>query len=332
MVITNPAMTMWHHIDGPTTFPSNTAPIVLSFSKIFYRAEVATGTPFFLKCGSPGSVTFSGPGGTVVRPFHQPFPNESPLCSGESQAMTQGGMLTDEVFMPGGMNQITIAPPSPINWQWLCTDSQWCSPGSVPRTVNSSGVVVYGVMWNEQPHYSPTTTSCVTGDPILDLIPARQMLDSLWKLAGGNGPDSLKKEYGGYLFTDSLGIVTFRISVPHPSDNACKNANIPTVPYPGVVIAAMHVHPFGHKEPTTLCHPAVTTLGYNAEAHKSFSSDDLDSRLANDAINFGPALNGMYVMDKKHIAFARVGTNTGNAQQNVVRRTRVNSSAGCQIA
>lgn len=325
-------MTLWHHIDGAISLPSNTAPIVLTFSKIVYRADVSSGLTFFLKCGSPGSVTFSGPGGTVVRAFHQPFPNSPPFCSAESDAMAQGGMLTDEVFMPGGMNQITITPPSPINWSWICTDAQWCGPGSVPRTVTSSGFAVYGVRWNEQPNYSPMTTSCVTGDPILDLIPARQMLDSLWKLAGGNGPDSLKKEYGGYLFTDSTGIVTYRISVPHPLDNACKNANIPTLPYPGVVIASMHVHPFAHKESTTVCHPDVTWLGYNAESYKSFSGDDLDSRLANDALNFGPSLSGMYVMDKKYIAFAQLGTNTGNAQQNVARRTRVNSSAGCQIA
>lgn len=176
------------------------------------------------------------------------------------------------------------------------------------------------------------TTSCVTNDPILDLIPTRQLLDSLWKLSGATGPDSLKKEFGGYLFTDSTGIVTFRVSPTAPTDNACHTDNIPTTPYPGAIIATLHVHPFGHKESTTVCHPLVTNLGYNAEIYKSFSGKDLDSRLAGDADFIGPSLNGMYVMDKKYISFAPVGTTTKNVKQKAVRRTRVNSSAGCQIA
>jgi hypothetical protein len=292
---------------------------------------VSTGTPFFLKCGSEANVTFMGPpgGGQVVRAFHQS--TLPPECSGQSQAMVTG-LITDDVFMPGGITSILIEPPSPINWNWLCTESQWGTPGSVPRTVNSSGVAVYGVEWQEEPGYGPLTTSCVTNDPILDLIAARQLLDSLWKLSGATGPDSLKKEFGGYLFADSTAVVTFRISPSNPLDSACHNDNVPTTPYPGTAIASIHVHPFGHRESTTVCHPWDTTKGYDSKIFKVFSRDDLDSRLGNDAIFFGPAFQGMYVMDKKNIAFGPVGTTTNNVKTKAVSRTRVNSSMGCQIA
>ena len=251
--------------------------------------------------------------------------------------MTQGGMMTDEVFMPGGINQITITPPSPINWSWICTDTQWCGPGSLPRTVNSSGVAVYTARWNEQPGYSPTTTSCVTGDPIIDLIPARQMLDSLWKLAGGSGPDSLKKERGGYLFTDSTGVVDFRISNLDPNATACQTANTPSnIPPGGTLIASMHIHPFKDGDPTDVCHPTILGLTYNGHDNFGFSPKTKDKNTGQwggdlyhteEMVHF-PAMAGMFIMDEDNIGFAPSGTTNKTIKQKGKRIPRINKNAG----
>lgn len=340
-VITSPSLTLWHHQDDPNSDLSpNTAPITVTFGKLVYRARVSSGDPFFLKCGAEANVTFSGPefGGQVIRTFHQPFPNDPPFCMPQSEAMAQGALAADEVFMPGGINTITIEPPSPINWEWLCTNWNYCQPGgAVPRTVQSHGTTAYVISWQDQLVYGPLTTSCVTNDPILDLIPARQLLDSLWKLAGGDGQDSLKRERGGYLYTDSTGMVGFSLSAFDPNATACKTANVPTNIPPGTtLIASVHIHPFKHRDPTDVCHPTVLGQKYNGKDNYGISlrrqnpitgewSGDLNG--VEQMVAF-PAMVGLYMMDKENIGFAPRGSTNKNIKQKGKSVPRINKNSG----
>lgn len=215
-----------------------------------------------------------------------------------------------------------IAPPS--LWEWVWNNTTWYT-----------GVHYHYYLYETR---QPTATDCLTGDPLLDQQALRQMLDSLWRLAGGDGPDAQKIERAGYLFEDSTGAVTFRISdinsLPPNPDNACRAANQqPFPPYGWTALAGVHVHPFADGDPTDICHPSGGTgHTYNGHDNLGFSTKkgDLD-RLAADASMLGAGLAGMYVMDKDQISFAPVGSTKKNIRQKG-RSTPRTQGSGCRIA
>ena len=342
-VITNPAMTLWHQIDwqppGSWVTP-NEAPITISFSKLVYRVRLGTSDPFVLKCGHLPTATASGSGGSQPLTFSTIWPNEPVQCVSYSE-LTKYHVNTNEVFSVAGFNSVTIAPPQEINWSWLCTEYAQCGPplNPMPRLIDMHGSLIYVIQFQEQLNLDPRAPGCWVNNELVDLQPTRELLDSLWKLGGGNGPDSLKIERGGYLYVDANGIVTFGISPvstsgPKP-DNACRAANIILPPYPGTVIAAVHVHPFKDGDPTTICHGLARQ--YEAERYSTFSGNDLD-RLPGDATYFNsiaPGFQGMIVMDKTKIAFAPVGTtkkNAGNAKKpGMAKQWARQQPSGCTV-
>lgn len=339
-ITTSPGFTLWHHVNYPSTnYPPNANDIEVFFGELVYRVKAGTGAPFLMKCGSEPSITVHGPGGSASRMFHSPFPND-PTCQEQGEILLQGGLVTDEVFMIGGINRLVISTPDPINWTWLCTDAQYCSPGSVPREITSSGVAVYGISWQDQVYLDPRAGSCIVNNELLDLQPTRQLMDSLWKLSNASGPDTLRKERGGYLLVDELGIVTFEVSPPSVTDKACETAMVPAPFPPGKTpIASVHVHPFKHGDVVSFCHPGSPGVHYyNGKTRYGFSykkeKDGTEKgdlvRLANDASQL-PALQGMFMMDSTQISFAPRDATVKNIKQKGWTKSRVQPS-GCKIA
>ena len=176
--------------------------------------------------------------------------------------------------------------------------------------------------------------SCPTGNPLLDQQATRTLLDSLYKLAGGDSVPSKKLERGGYLYEDSTGTMKYVVLPPDPADNACKTQSSLSQPYPGTIIAGVHIHPFKHYDVTDICHPPdpSKTNHYNGNSCVTFSCSDLDSRLIAEIIEYGAAYEGMIVMDKEKIAFARPGTTSTNVKKSGWKQQWKRQQSSCQIA
>jgi hypothetical protein len=337
-VTTSPAFTLWHHIDYPlTTLPPNGGAITVQFSKPVYRAVIGVGSPFIAKCGSEGAVVFGGAGGSVSLPLHPVFAAEQ-QCYEHSEAWFQS-LMTDTAFSVAGFTTVTISPPSPINWDWLCLDSSWCVPLQAPVTVQVHGFVAYGVQWQDQLVLGPVATSCIINDPILDLVAMRQLMDSLWRLSGGDGPPAQRIERGGYLMVDADGFVSFKISEIATGDDACGTANSQPFPPSGVtLIASVHIHPFRDKESIAVCYAGASGYLYNGKKNFGFSYKKLADgtelgdlpRLAHEAASLPAGYKGAYLVDKTQISFAPVGATVKNIKTKGSSKSRVQPS-GCRI-
>ena len=108
----SPSGVLYVNDGNPNITVFNTEPITISLSAPVNRVVAAT-TDAFLPCtGSYGSVTFSGPGGTVTSPL------KSTAFYGECwpYANYTYYVTTDTISIPNGITQIRIQPFAPIDW------------------------------------------------------------------------------------------------------------------------------------------------------------------------------------------------------------------------
>src|ERR1043166_2886864 len=108
----SPSGVLYVNDGNPNITVFNTEPITISLSAPVNRVVAAT-TDAFLPCtGSYGSVTFSGPGGTVTSPL------KSTAFYGECwpYANYTYYVTTDTISIPNGITQIHIQPFAPIDW------------------------------------------------------------------------------------------------------------------------------------------------------------------------------------------------------------------------
>jgi hypothetical protein len=295
-------------------------PINVVFAKPVYGVVIGGGGAYFCP-GTFGSITGSNAHGDVVE--QSDFIVKDPADCGPDNVT---GGVVDTLKFSGGISHVVIQPPSP--WEF-----DECSPnGCIGHA--SAGYEFY--FFDKRP---PTATSCLTGDGLLDQEAMRQLLDSLWKLAGGDAPVNDKVERGGYLLEDSTGVVRFLISDLDPNANACGTSNTPSnIPPKSTVLASVHVHPFQDGASTEICHPG-TPGWYDGRHNLGFSlkkTDPASGRVSGDlaaleSLAGFPGMEGLYIIDHDQISFAPVGATNKNITTKGKSNPRVQSS-GCRVA
>jgi hypothetical protein len=293
-------------------------PITIVFSKpIFDLVAIGSGAQYCL--GTWGTLLAYNANGALVENANLQMYDGGSDCPPDD---VTGGSI-DTLAFKGGIIKIEILPPSP-----------WEFPVPTPGGGTVTGFITAHYSYLLSESRPVDSVNCPTGIPLLDKQTTRELLDSLYRLAGGDSVPSQKIERGGYLYEDSTGLVKFKILPPGPLDTGCETqvlSNL-TPPSDGMVLALVHIHPWWHGDTVTVCHPSYAAT-YNANKCRTFScAADLDSRLAADAAKFGPGFEGAIVMDRENIAYAPRGTTSKNFKQPAGVKELKRQQPGCQIA
>jgi hypothetical protein len=125
--------------------------------------------------------------------------------------------------------------------QQVCAPNAWCT-----FTTSKSGKLLVSVIAQGdslQLEARVDIFNCLTGDPLLDDPIIRQGLRDAWAGTGSTGPNYLRKERGGGLICDVMGVCTADLAPIGPNDDAC-NFYASDAPNAQQWTVMWHMHPF----------------------------------------------------------------------------------------
>jgi len=337
---------------GPTSIYTDTLSSFGGGEILVARGGIAGGT----NCGQAGVSypAYNLSSSQIVSVVLTYVPPPPPMTIGAS---TRYAGVGDTVSYGAG-----VAPPggslSISRWRWVPDTGYSAPPGAIEKlsdaqcgtqTACNHTPLVPGTMWvigavNGNPDSAsvhvnvvPCATPIATRDTILDHPLVRKLLRQAWDSSHYTDPiTSNRRERGGYVWRLPDG--TYQVNIYAASgDTPCTTARTPPSPFPGVPIAAFHVHPFKHLEilpsncPIQNRNPALS-YGYDALKYGGPSGDDF-GRLKGDNDYFNsligaPPFQG-YVMDDKNIYRFPPTTTTSNWKTNVVTYPRNDAVHGC---
>lgn len=126
---------------------------------------------------------------------------------------------------------------------WYCSNpaAQSCSLPIKESGTMTVDAIVNGVAQSKSVFVN--VVPCPTGDTLVDDAANRAGLSAAWAQSNANAAIHLRLERGTATF-DSASRHVFRLSPIDPSDGPCRNANIPSTPWPGTPRVLSHTHPF----------------------------------------------------------------------------------------